>query len=153
MDFFAPKHRRDPNAKVHSLYHGVSSNGGTVTALVKPGVDMNRLEVTRVEGPPLPRGQGGQVAVLILGGMETTLDEIEHILEAKRQKKFVPRRGPGEISQMCQMLQERRNEAIKYYRKNPSEAPRPKRKIRLYLPVGYRMAPTSEPGLQVRVRA
>lgn len=153
MDFLVPKYRRDPNEKVYSLYNGVSSNGATVTTLVKPSADRNRLEATRVDGPPIPRGQGGRIAVLVLGGMETTLDEMQYILEARREKKFVPKRGPGEISQMCQLLQERRNEAIKHLRKNPSEAQRPKRKIRLFLPVGYRMAPTGEPGLRVRVRA
>jgi hypothetical protein len=153
MDFLVPKYRRNPNEKVYSLYSGVSNTGGTVTTLVKPSEDRNHLEATRTYGPMMPRGQGGQVAVLILGGMETTLDEMEYILEAKRQKKFVPQRGPREISQMCQLLQERRNEAIKFFRRNPSEAPRPKKRIRLYLPVGYKMAPTREPGFRVRVRA
>ncbi len=153
MEILTTKYRRDPNAKVYSLYSGVSRHGGTVTTLVKPSADRNRLEATSVYGPPMPRGQGGQVAVLILGGMETTLAEVQDILEAKRQKKFVPRRGPGEIVQMCQFLQERRNEAIRYYRKNPSEAPRPKKTVRLLLPVGYKMAQTNEPGLRVRVRA
>lgn len=153
MDFLVPKYRPDPNAKVFSLYSGVSASGGTVTTLVKPSADRNHLEATRTYGPMMPRGQGGQIAVLILGGMETTLAEVQDILEAKRQKKFVPRRGPGEISQMCQFLQERRNEAIKYFRRNPSEAPKPRRRVGLYLPTGYRMVPTSEPGLRMRVRS
>ena len=87
----------------------------------------------------------------MLGGLETTLDEMEYILEARKQKKFVPQRTGGEIAQMCQLLHERRNEAIKYFRKNPSEAPK-KKSVRLHLPVGCRLVPTSEPGLKIVAR-
>lgn len=153
MEHFTPKYRRNPNEKVHSLYYGVASGGVTMTSVVKPSLDRNRLEATREYGPGLPRGVGGQAAVLILGGMETTLDEIEDILEAKRQKKFEARRSQGEIAQMCRHLIERRNELIRHYRKNPSEAPRvPKKKVRLHLPVGFRYVGTNEPGLKVLAR-
>ena len=154
MDFFAPKHRIDGNTKVQSLYSGVANGGGGVTTMVKPHHDMNRMERVRLEGqtPVLGRGQSGNAAVLILGGMEATLDEVREMLMARREKKFEQRRGFGEIVQMCQELQERRNHAIRYFRRNPSEAPRPKKKMRLLLPVGYRWASTNEPGLQVRVK-
>jgi hypothetical protein len=84
--------------------------------------------------------------------METSLDEVQYILETKRQKPFVQRRSCGEIAEMCAMLRERRNNTIRYYRKNPSEAPKPKKTVRLYLPVGLRYMPTSEPGLKVLAR-
>lgn len=151
IDILVPKYRDDPNAKVHSLYHGVSANGGTVTAVTKPSVDGKRLETTRVYGAPLPRGQGGQIGILILGGMETTLDEVRDILAAKREKKFVPRRSGSEIAEMCRMVQARRNEEIMRQRQHSTQAP--KKKVRLLLPVGYRMEQTSVPGLRVRVRS
>lgn len=150
MEILVPKYRRDPNAMVHSLYSGVGGRG-TVLAVTKRHATEDRLETTRAMGPVMPRGEGGLVAVLVLGGMETTLDEMEYILEARRQKKWEPTRGGGEIAQMCRALQDRRNEAIKHLRKNPSEAPK-KRKARMYLPVGFRMAQTSEPGLRVRMK-
>lgn len=152
VEILVPKFRRDPNEKVDSLYSGVSRGGGTVTTLIKPSLDCNRLEATSVYGPGLPRGQGGRIAILVLGGMETTLDEVEYILEAKRQKKFVPKRGPGEIAEMCRFLLEARNERVKHLRKNPAERPR-KKTVRLYLPVGYHFAPTAEPGLSLAVRS
>ena len=151
MDFFAPKYRRDPNELVDSLYVGVSPGGTTVTAIRKVSEDHNSMETTRVYGPGIPRGQGGQIATLILGGMETTLDEMEYIAEAKAQKKFIPRNTPGDIVDMCRLLLERRNERIREQRRHGVTAvPRPKKT--LYLPVGCRMATTSEPGLKVLVR-
>ena len=151
MDILVPKYRRNPNERVESLYFGVAQGNRTVTTLVKPSLDRNRLEASRAYGPMLPRGSGGQVAVLVLGGMETTLAEMEYILEAKRQKRFVPRRSNHEIADMCRLLTERRNDQIRYLRKNPSEAPK-RRPVRLLLPRGYRFVRTSEPGLRVRVR-
>ena len=151
MEFFVPKYRRDPNAMVHSVYSGVTS-GGTVSTLVKKHPTEDRLETTRSMGPMLPRGVGGRVGVLILGGMVTTLDEMEYLIEGAKQKKWTPKKTSGEISLMCQALAERRNDAIKHYRKNPSEAPNPKRKVRFYLPAGVRMVPTNEPGLSIAMR-
>lgn len=151
MDFFSPKYRRDPNAKVESLYYGVTSGNHTVTTLIKKAPDRDRMEATRTYGPMLARGEGGQIAVLILGGMETTLDEMEYILEAKRQKKFVPRRDGKEIAAMCFELLNRRNDMVRHYQKNPSERPK-KKTVRLHLPVGYRYMPTKEPGLRVLAR-
>ena len=151
VDFFIPKYRRNPNAKVHSLYAGVTHGNRTVTTLIKPAPDGNRMEATRAYGDMLPRGEGGQIAVLVLGGMETTLDEMEYILEAKHQRKFVPERDGKEIAAMCRMLLERRNDLVRHYRKNPSERPR-KREVRLHLPVGYRFMQTDTPGLKVLAR-
>ena len=155
MEFFVPKYRRNPNEKIESLYHGVALGHQTVTTLVKPSLDRNRMEATRVYGPGLPRGVGGQVGVLVLGGMETTLDEMEYILEARRQKKFIPRRSPGDIVAMCRLVADRRNEQIdaknKFLARNPSMVSK-KRRVRLHLPVGYKMVQTSEPGLRVLAR-
>ena len=155
MEILVPKYRRDPNAKVESLYQGVSRSGGTVTAVRMPSADGNRMETTRVYGPGIPRGQGGRVGVLVLGGMETSLDEMQDILEMKQRKPFVPRRTPREITDMCRALLDRRNDAIMAARKqakaNPSEVQR-KRTVRLHLPVGYRLVPTSEPGFMIRDR-
>ena len=153
MEFSVPKYRRDPNEKIEAVYSGVTHGNRTVTTIVRPSLDRNRMEATRVYGPALARGEGGRVAVLVLGGMETTLDEMEYILEAKREKKFVPRRNQGEIAQMCRLLQNRRNEAIEAARRrlaanSVTETPRKKKKV-LHLPVGYRMVQTSEPGLRV----
>jgi hypothetical protein len=154
VETFTPKFRDDPNEKVYSLYQGIAPGGGTVTTVIKKSRTEDKLEKTRVFGPrAIQRGESGQVAVLVIGLMETSLDEMHYILEARKQKKFVPRRGPGEIAQMCALLRERRNNTIRYYRKNPSEAPKPKKRtIRLHLPVGFRMMQTSEPGLQVLAR-
>ena len=157
MEILVPKYRRNPNEKVESFYVGVAGGNRTVTTVVKPSLDRNRMEATREYGPGLPRGVGGRIAVLVLAGMETTLDEVEYIVQAKQDKKFVPQRGPGEIAQMGRLLLERRNEAIrarrKYLKANPSEMPKPRKKtVRLHLPVGFRYVGTSEPGLQVLAR-
>ena len=155
VEIAVPKYKRDPNAKVESLYSGVGQWASTITRLVKPSADGKRMEATITRGPGLQRGQGGRIGILVLGGMETTLDEMEYILEAKRQQKFVPRRGSAEIAQMGRLLIERRNQQVEDRRKhlqgNPSE--RPKRRIRLHLPVGFRYVPTSEPGLRILTRA
>ena len=156
MEIYAPKYRRNPNEKVESLYVGVASGGRTVTTVVKPSLDRNRMETARTYGPGLPRGEGGRIAVLVLAGMETTLDEVEYLVAAKQNKKFVPRRGPGEIAAMGRLLLERRNEEIlarrKYLKVNPSEAPKPKRRARLYLPVGLRYVGTNETGVRALAR-
>ena len=153
MDWFAPVYRRDPNAMVYSLYQGVANGNATVTSIVKKDPKQDWLERSSEFGPGLQRGQGGMAGVLVIGGMETTLDEMEYILECRRQKKWEPRKSQGDIVQMCQAVAERRNAQIKYFRKNPSEAPKPlPRRRGLYLPKGYRMMPTSEPGLKVRVK-
>ena len=153
MDFFTPKFRPDPNEKVYSLYRGIAPGGGTVTTLIKKSRTEDKLEKSKSYGPrELERGESGRAAILVIGGMETSLDEVQYILETKRRKPFVQRRSCGEIAEMCAMLRERRNNTIRYYRKNPSEAPKPKKTVRLYLPVGLRYVPTSEPGLQVLAR-
>ncbi|MCB7128072.1 MAG: hypothetical protein J3T61_00850 [Candidatus Brocadiales bacterium] len=151
MNWFAPKYRRDPNEKVDTLYYGVGSGNTTVTRIRKKSRDGDKMEISQSVGPGLERGQGGRIGVLVIGGMETSLDEMEYILEAKRQKKFIPRRNGSEIADMCRLVLERRNEAIKHYRKNPSEAPK-KKTVRLHLPVGYRYVGTKEPGLQILAR-
>ena len=151
MDFLVPKFRRDGNAKIDSLYYGVAPGGMTVTAIAKPSLDGSRKEVTRsYESGGLAPGQGGRIGILILGGMETTLDEVEYILEAKKQKPFVPRRSSGEIASMCYELLERRNSLIRHYQKNPSEAP--KKTARLYLPVRVRQVKTPVSGLTLYQR-
>ncbi len=156
METLIPKYRYHPNEKVYSLFSGVSSGGRTVTAVVKASADRNRLEKTVTYGTGIPRGQGGRVAVLVLGGMETTLDEMQYILQSKQEKKFVPRRNGSDIAEMCRLLQARRNEQIEALRKylvgNPSEIPQKKRTVRLHLPVGFRYVPTSEPGFRVLAR-
>ena len=157
LTIYSPQFRRNPNEKVESLYVGVASGGRTVTTIVKPSLDRNRMEATREYGPGLPRGVGGRIGVLVLAGMETTLDEVEYIVQAKQNKKFIPKRGPGEIAQLGRLLLEKRNEAIlarrKYLKANPSEMPKPRKKtVRLHLPVGFRYVGTSEPGLKVLAR-
>ena len=154
MEHFTPKFRDNPNERVHTLYQGITNGGGTVTGIIKKSRTEDRLEKTRIFGPrELQRGESGQAAIIILGGMETTLAEMQYILEAKKQQRFVPRRSSGEIAQMCALLRERRNDTIRYYRKNPSEAPKPKKKtVRLHLPVGFRYVGTSEPGLKILAR-
>ena len=155
LSILLPKYRRNPNEKLESLYVGVANGTRTVTSIMKPSLDRNRMEATRTYGPGMPRGQGGRIGILILGGMETTLDEMEYLIEAKRNKKFVPRRGPGEIADMCRLLLERRNEQIrerqKHLKANPSEGPK-KRTVRLHLPVGYRFVDTAVPGFRVTAR-
>lgn len=149
MDFFFPKFKRDPNEKIESLYYGVAHGHQVVTTIVKPSVDRNRMETTRMAAEPgMARGEGGRIATLILGGMETTLDEMEYILEEAKQKRFEFKRTRQDIVKMAHVLLERRNDAIKYYRKNPSEAPKPRPK-QLFLPVGCRLVDTNEPGLRV----
>jgi len=154
MEIIIPKYRRNPNQMVSSVYVGVASGNRTVTTVVKPSADRNRMESVSTYGEGLPRGVGGQIGVLVLGGMVTTLDEMEYIIEAKKEKKFVPKRTVGEIMAMCKLVAERRNEQIREARKlvqrNPSMTP--KRKIRLHLPVGCRYVQTVEPGLKVLAR-
>ena len=152
MNWFAPKFRRNPNEKIHSLYFGVADGNATKTRLVKPSHDKTRLEATETLGPMLARGQSGSAGVFILGGLETTLDEMEYIAECAKEKKFVQRRSNGEIAAMCRELLFRRIEQSKYFRKNPSEAPKPKKRNILYLPVGFRWVQTSEPGLKVALK-
>ena len=153
MEFFVPKYRRNPNEKVESLYYGVAPGGQVVTSLVKPSQDRKRMEATKTYEPGIPRGQGGNIATLIIGGMETTLDEMEDILAIKKQqekeKGFVPRRSNKEIADLCHILLEQRNDRVRYLRKNPSEAPKPKPTVRLHLPVGCRMVDTPVPGLRI----
>ena len=155
MDILIQKYKRDPNGKVDSVYSGIASGGRTVTTVRRPSADQNQMETTRVYGPPLPRGEGGRVGVLVLGGMETSLDEMEYILEAKRQKPFVPRRTNGEVADMCRDILIRRNELIEELRKTllTRMAPKPpKRTVKIHLPVGCRYMPTREAGLKVLVR-
>ena len=152
MDWFAPKYRRDPNQMVHSAYVGVADGGRTVSTVTAVNRDADKLESSATYGRGLARGQGGNVGTFILGGMVTTLDEVEYIVEGIREKRFVRQKSQGEIVAMCGDLAERRNTLIKHYRKNPSEAPRPKPKIPFYLPVGYHMMETPEPGFRIAVR-
>ena len=151
IELLTPRYRRDPNEKIESMYSGVAPGGRTVTTVVKPSVDRNQLEKTRIYGPGLPRGEGGHIATIILAGMETSLDEVESILGAKREERFVPRRSKTEIAEMCWVMAQWRDDAIRHWQKNPSEKP-PLRKRRptLLLPVRARMVPTDVPGLQVR---
>lgn len=157
VEILVPKYQRDGNVKVHSVYAGIAPGGRTVTTIVKPSLDRNHMEATKAYGPGLARGRGGRIAVLVLGGMETTLDEMEYLVAAKQDKKFIPRHTGGEIAEMCRLLQVRRNEQIEAARKhmagNPSEAPKKKKRtVRLMLPVGFRYAPTDIPGLKVLAR-
>ena len=149
METFTPKFRRDGNQKIHSIYYGVANGHQVAKVVMAPSWDHSRMDRTITREQGLPRGASGEAAVIILGGMETTLDEMEYILEAHRQKKFVQRRDGREIAQMCQALMERRNDAIRYYRRNPSEAPKKKKTVRLHLPVGYRYVDTAVPGFKV----
>ena len=151
MDILTTHYKRNPNEKVLSLYRGVSSGGGGVQVLVKKHPTEDRLQriITPVE--TLVPGQGGLAAVIVLGGMETTLDEVEYILEARRQKKWEPRRNGSEIAEMCRVVAEKRNEALLHFKKNPSEVPA-RKKVGLFLPTGYRMVRTKEPGLRISVK-
>ena len=137
---------------VHSIYRGISPGGMTVTKTVKRSRTEDRLEATRVYEPGMARGEGGNIATLIIGGMETTLDEVQDMLAAKKEKKWVPRRTNHEISDMCHYLLEQRNDKIRYFKKNPSEAPKFRPKPVLHLPVGYHMKETQEPGLRMLAR-
>lgn len=156
MDILTNKFKPNPNEMVQSIYVGVAPGNRTVTRVVKASADCNHMEVTTSYGPGLARGQSGRVGVLVLGGMVTSLDEMQYIIQAKREKKFVRRRSGGEIAEMCRLVQIQRNEQIearrKYLKANPSEASKPKRKVTLHLPVGFRYVPTSEPGLKVVAR-
>ena len=152
MEILTNKYRRDGNQMVASAYIGVASGGRTVATVTAVNRDADRLERSATFGPGLARGQGGNIGTFILGGMVTTLDEVEYIVEGIKEKRFVQRKSQGEIVTMCGELAERRNTLIKHYRKNPSEAPRPKPKTPFYLPVGYRMAQTPEPGFRIAVR-
>lgn len=153
MEILVPKYRRDPNAMVHSAYVGVAHGNHTVTTIKSFNKNTETMETTRVYGAnPIARGQSGHIATLILGGMVTTLDEISDMVLAIKEKKFVRQRSSSEIATMCHMLQERRNEKIKYWRKNPSEVPKVKpKRPGLFLPRGYRMVKTSEPGFRIAV--
>lgn len=153
MEILTPKYRRNPNAMVHSAYVGVAPGNRTVTRITQQSGRVDGLETSRVYGAGIPRGQGGRIATIVLAGMETTLDEVEDMLLGIKEKKFRPVRRPSDIAMRIRMQMERRNNLIRYYRKNPSEAPkfRPKKK-QLYLPRGYRMADTSVPGFQITVR-
>lgn len=147
MEHYTPKFRRDPNEMVQSIYYGVGPGGRMIKNVITKSRDGDHMvSTTTDEG--LARGQGGQAACIILGGMETTLDEVEYLLEAKKEKKFVPRRTNKEIVDMCHALQERRNEAIMDARKHPTSTPK-KPPVRLHLPVGYHYAPTGVPGLKI----
>lgn len=152
MEILTQKYRRNPNALVSSAYVGVASGGRVVTRVTSLNQDAQRMESTRLYGPGIPRGQGGRIASLVLGGMETTLDEIEYIIEGIKEKKFTPQRKPQDIVRMCQMVAERRNDRIKRLRKNPSEVPRRKRGPVLHLPAGFRMVDTAVPGFRVAAR-
>ncbi len=152
MEFFTPKYRRDPNAPVHSAYIGLTQGRKVVTRIVKRNPD-GKMETTIIEEPHLQPGEGGFVAHIILGGMETSLAEIEYLIEANREKKFVPRKSNKQVADMCRLLLEKRNEQIKYLRKNPSELSNlPKRKPILHLPVGFHYKDTPEPGLKILAR-
>jgi len=155
MELLIPKYRRNPNEKVESAYWGVANGMRTVSAVVKPSHDRNRLEATGEYGKGLPRGEGGRIGILVLGGMETTLDEVEYILESKRHKQFKAQRKSYEVAQMCRVLAEQRSERIEAARKmlqaNPSLAKAMPRK-QLYLPTGYRYVATQEPGMKVLMK-
>ena len=147
MDFLVPKHRRDPNEKIEAIYSGVTRGNRTVTTVVRPSEDRTHMVAEREYGPVMERGAGGRVAILVLGGMETTLDEMRDILEMKRQKPFVPRRSPGEIAEMCRLVAEKRNEQIMEHRRRPSGLP--KKSVKLHLPVGARLVDTNVKGLKI----
>ena len=158
MEHFTPKFRYDPNEKVDSLYFGVG-NGGTMTSVVKPSLDRNRMETTRTYGPMLPRGQGGLVGTLVLDNCQSTLREMEYILEARREKPLQVMRKPWEIAKAIKQGLERRNEIIeaqrKYFKTNPSEKPK-LAKVRIMaknrLPAGYKMVPTVVPGFRIATK-
>lgn len=153
MEHFTPKFRRDGNAKIDTLYYGVASGARVVTSVVKRHPVEDRMETVKDYGPGMARGQGGRIGIFILGGMETTLDEMEYLLLRQKEKTFQPRRTNGEIASMCLELTQRRNDRIKYFQKNPSEKPKPKKKTgTLYLPAGCRWVGTSEPGFKVLAR-
>ncbi len=133
---------------IHSVYQGPGPGGSTVTRVVKKSPDGDYLEATQSFETGLERGQGGLAAVLVLGGRVTTLDEMQYILEVRRNKTWIPKRTNNEVAEMCQHLGERHNEAVMEARKRNPNPPK-KKPVTLYLPVGYRMAETSEPGLKI----
>ena len=153
LTVLVPKYRRDPNAMVHSAYVGTAPGARSVTTVRTFNKNTERMETTRVFGQnTLARGQSGHAGTFILGGMVTTLDEVEYLVEAAKEKKFVRQKSSSEIAAMCHELQERRNERIKYLRKNPSEIPQAKPKRRgLFLPKGVRMVPMGAPGLRIAI--
>lgn len=152
FSWFAPKYRKDPNAMVQSLYRGVSRSGQIETRIVKPDADGNHLEVTRTYESGLPRGQGGIIGNLILGGMVTTQAEMEDILAEKQEKKWVPKNTNSQIVKNIRELQAARNDRIEHLRKHPSEAPAVKKKNVLFLPVGVKWANTQIPGFQIATK-
>lgn len=149
MEFFTPKHRDDPNEKIAYLYHGVAAGGRVITKIIKADPEKKHLVSESVFEPGIPRGQGGNIGTLIIGGLETSLAEMQDIMAAKQEKKWVPRKSNSDIAEMCRYLLEARNDAIRYYRKNPSEIPPKKPKPILYLPTGCKMVQTAEPGLKI----
>ena len=152
MEILVPKYRRDPNAMVHSAYTGLASGNRSVTTIRSFNKNTERMETSRIYGEGgLARGQSGKVGTFILGGLVTTLAEVEYLVQGIKEKKFVRRRSSSEIVNMCRELTERRNERIKYLRKNPSEASNLKPRRGLFLPKRIRMARTSEPGLSIAV--
>lgn len=152
MELLTNRYRRDPNAMVHSAYVGVAPGFRTVTRITQVNRNEDRFATSRIYGVGLPRGASGKAATIILGGMETTLDEVEYMLEGIREKKFTPQRSPSDIARMCQLVAERRNAKIKYWRKNPSEAPKRRASPVLHLPVGFRMAQTPIPGFKIAMK-
>ena len=78
--------------------------------------------------------------------------DLDQEVEGVKEKKFVQQRSRGEIVAMCHELQERRNTLLRRYQKNPSEAPRKTPGPNFYLPVGYHMAQTTEPGFRILTR-
>ena len=136
---------------VQSIFQGAGPGGSTVTRVVKKSPDGDYLEGTQSFGTGLGRGVGGLAGIVVMGGMVTTLDEMEYIAEARRQKTWVPRHSNNEIAKMCQHSGERHNEAVMEARKRNPNPPK-KKKVTLFLPVGYRMAETSEPGLKILAR-
>jgi hypothetical protein len=151
MEHFTPKYRRDPNARIDWVYHGVAPGGLVVTSVRKRHPVEDRMETVKTYEPGLVRGQGGWAGKFIVGGMESTLDEIEYLVLRQKEKTFVPRKGGKEIADMGRALMERRNDRIKYLQRNPSEKPKPK-PVRLHLPVGCKWVGTSEPGFKVLAR-
>ena len=137
---------------VASAYVGVASGGRTVSTVTAVNKADDRLERSATFGRGLPRGQGGRIGTFILGGMVTTLDEVEYIVEGIKEKRFVQQKSRGEIAKMCDELAERHNTLIRHYLRNPSEAPAPRPKAPFYLPVGVRMMQTPEPGFRIAVR-
>lgn len=157
MEFLAPKYRRDPNEMIDTIYHGVVPGGRTVTAIRRVSEDRNHMVTDKQYGPGIPAQQGGRVGVFIMGGLETTLDEMTDLLNERRNEPMQVQKQPWEVAKMCHDLMAKRNQIIEDQRKlqarNPSMRPRrlPTRPV-LHLPSGFRMKETSEPGLKVLAR-